>query len=328
MDTQWDDDRITITIKDRGNKSPITGLDEVGYVVQLHDQGPPGERLTRPVLLFDSESAHGTAGMFGDPTEAGAFADRRHAAEQACRRAIEAERHARKEALSERQRDLWAEEKRQEDIAKAARKAAKEADTQARALAEEAEKPDIAVSCNPSDDGWSLWVGPCYTDGTQDGDPRQLAFVGHGLLGPRKLLDDKTPVKRVGKDPAAAKAHYDREAEQAGPVHPADQPTTRKKKTPPRVGKAALPTQHVADSNGLPIGLGSKVSFTVDDGEGGDETLEGKVTKIGDMDPRGAHRVEIEGEDGHPHDLMATECTLVPADEPTDDPEWSEPDAA
>jgi hypothetical protein len=303
MTSQWDDDRIRITIKDRGNKSLITGLDEVGYVVQLHDHGPPGERSTRGVLLFDSEAAHGTAGLFGDPTEAREFADRRLAAEFACQRAIEAERHARKEALSERQRDLWAEEKRQKDIAKAANKAAKEADQQARALAQEAESPDIAVSCNPSDDGWSLWVGPCYTDGTQGGDPRQMVLEGHGMLGPRKLADDKTPANE-SKAP---------------------------RRLPPKLknpkGKPAAP-QHVPDSAGLPIALGSRVTFLVADGEGVLQESEGTITKIGALDPSGVHMVEIES-DGKPYDALATECTRVQADDmPMDDKHWPDPEAA
>jgi hypothetical protein len=329
MTSQWDDDRIRITIKDRGNKSPITGLDEVGYVVQLHDHGPPGERSVRGVLLFDSESAHGTAGLFGDPTEARAFADRRIAAEFACQRAIEAERHARKEALSERQRDLWSEEKRQKDIAKAANKAAKEADQQARALAQEAESPDIAVSCNPSDDGWSLWVGPCYTDGTQGGDPRQMVLEGHGMLGPRKIADDKTPAKRQGKDPKAAADYYESEAANAGDVHPDDKP--KAKRLPPlRKGKPApAAPQYVPDSAGLPIALGSRVTFLVADGEGVLQESEGSITKIGGLDPSGVHMVEIES-DGKPYDALATECTRVQAEDMPMDEQWPDigPEAA
>lgn len=325
METQWDDDRIRATVKERSTKSPITGLDEVGWIVQLHDLGPTGERLTKPFALFDSESTHGSAGVFHDSEAAQAFADRRLVAELRCQREIEAERHRRKDVLSERQREQWAEEKRQKEIAKAANKAAKAADDLARALAAEAENPGIAISCNPAEDGWSLWVAPCWTEGTQDGDPRQLVMEGMGLLGPRKLTDDKTPSRRAGKDPADAQAFYDREAERAGPVHPADQP---KRMPPKRKGKAGAPTpEHVADSAGLPIGLGSRVQISVQDGAGGWTEVEGDVVKIGALDKSGVHKVEIEDSSGMPYEVLATECTrCATGEEPTEG--WDDPEAA
>jgi hypothetical protein len=327
MDTQWDDDRIRATVRERSSKSPITGLDEVGWIVQLHDLGPADGRSAKPVLVFDSESTHGSAGVFHDDQTAQAFADRRRAAELRCQREIEAERHRRKEELSERQRDLWAEQARQKEIAKEANKAAKAADDLARKLAEEAANPTIAISCNPAEDGWSLWVAPCWTEGTQDGDPRQLVMEGMGLLGPRKLTDDKAPAKgkRSGKDPAVAQAFYDREAEQAGPQHPADQP----KRTPPKrkAKPAAPPPEHVAESAGLPIGLGSRVQISVQDGSGGWTDVEGDIVKIGALDPSGVHMVEIEDGNGLPYDALATECTRVATgEEPTEG--WDDPEAA
>lgn len=298
MDTQWDDDRVRATLRERSNTSAITGLPEVGFIVQLHDHGPPGERLTKPVLMFDSESAHGTAGQFGDHAEADAFADRRQAAELRRQREIEVEQRRRKDTLSERLRECWEEERRQKEIAKAASKAAKDADALARQLAEEAESPEISVSCNPTDDGWSLWVAPCWTDGTQDGDPRQLAIVGSGMLGPRKLAasDEPKPRKRRGKKP------------------------------PPR-SKPAAP-ENVADAGGLPIKIGSAVTISVRaDGLGGWEDIRGQVTKIGAEDPSGAHEVEIAGEDGRPYSALSTECVRSEdGDEPVDD--WPDPEPA
>lgn len=292
MDTQWDDNRIRATVKARSNPSPVTGLQEVGFVAQLHDHGPAGERFAKPVLLFDSESGHGTAGVFGDERSAQAFADRRLEAELRCQREIEAERHRRRDALSERQRDLWAEEKRQKEIAAEARKAATDADKQARKLAEEADEPEIAISCNPSEDGWSLWVAPCWTDGTQDGDPRQLAIAGTGMLGPRKVATSEP--KRRGLDPAEALVAFDK-------------PKRKGKRPPPR-------TSHVPDTKGQPIGIGTEVTF-----HGGS----GRVTAIrGEGDEV---MLEIEDETGMPCDILPDDVTRVEDDQPGD---WPDPEAA
>lgn len=308
MTTQWDDDRIRASAKERTNRSPVTGLPEVGFVVQLFDLGPPGERSPKPRLLFDSESAHGTAGVFGDQHEALAFCERRHAAELRCQREIEAERHRRKEQLSERQRDLWAEEHRQKEIAKAARKAALEADEQARKLAEEAASPEISIACNPSEDGWSLWVAPCWTDGTQEGDPRQLVIEGSGMLGPRRLVGSDDPPRR-GLDPKAVLAAYDDEASNTPEARPPRDKRKRKRTVSVRV----------PDSKGRPIGVGSLVQFSVDDGP----DRKGQVMAIGG---RGEGSVEIEDDEGKPWDAMASECTLVDGDEQASD--WPDPEAA
>ena len=82
----------------------------------------------------------------------------------------------------------------------------------------------------------------------------------------------------------------------------------------------------MGDASGLPIGLGSRVQFSVQDGDTWTD-LEGKITRIGALDPSGAHEVEIEDDGGHPYQALATECTRVPADdEPTED--WPDPEAA
>ena len=319
--TTWDDDRIRATVKERSSKSPITGLDEVGWIVQLHDLGPADGRAAKPVLLFDSEGVHGTSGVFHDDQAAQSFADRRLAGELRRQRETEAERHRRKEALSERQRDLWAEEHRQKEIAKAANKAAKAADEQARKLAEEAQDPAIALSCNPAEDGWSLWVAPCWTDGTQDGDPRQLVIEGSGMLGPRKLADDKTPAKpKAGMYPL-----LDQDAAEEIIADAERRKGKRARKSKP--APTLPPPDHVADSAGLPLKKGSRVAFDVQGGDGRYETITGTVTQILGLDASGVHRVEIEGERGEPYEALATECTRVPEpDEPTED--WDDPEAA
>lgn len=312
--SKWDDDRLVARVVTRGTKSEISGLDEVGFVVQVLDTGPLGERLAKPVALFDSEGVHGTAGRFPDHETAQTYADRRLAGMMRLAREIEAERHRRKEQLSERQRDLWAEEKRQKEIAKAANKAAKEADEQARKLADEAEDPVISLSCNPSEDGWSLWVAPCWTDGTQDGDPRQLVIEGSGMLGPRKLVDSegRSDAPRPGRDPAQDAQTYER--------------TPGGNRKPPKRKAAQAPTkapQHVQDAAGLPLRVGSKVLVLLKDGERLQEH-EASVEEILRQDPSGSWWITVADEAGIPADVLSGECRKVEGREPTDD----EPEAA
>lgn len=298
--TQWDDDRLVLQIVTRGTKSAITGLDEVGFVVTIGDAGPPDGRTARPRGLFDSEAVHGEAGRFHDEETAQEFGERRLAGMLRQAREIEAERHRRKEALADRQAELWAEEHRQKEIAKAANKAAKEAEQLARKLSEEAQEPVIALSCNPGEPGWSLWVAPCWTDGTQDGDPRQLVMEGMGLVGPRKLADDGG--EQPGKDPTADRAQYDREAKAA------DKP----RRMPPR--RKAEPTaklpEHVPDAQGLPLRVGSKV-------EVGDQ--EAEVLRVLRQDPSGQYWVELEARDGEILERLSGECVKVEGRDPAED---------
>lgn len=292
MSTKWDEDRVRAVVKERASKSPITGLDEVGFVVQVWDHGPPDGRSAKPLLMFDSEGVLGTAGVFASEGEALVYAGRREAGELRRQREIEKERHRRREALSERQRDLWAEQARQKEIAKAANKAAKAADDLARKLADEADDPAIALSCNPSEDGWSLWVAPCWTDGTQEGDPRQLVMEGMGLMGPRKLAEAGAEPKPKGKRGKGKKAP---------PRHEA----------PPK-----LPT-HVPDVSGLPLRVGSRVEIP------GLDVKAGRLTEIRRQDPDGAFIVEVEDDHGMPREVASSECCKIEGRE-GEDPTWPE----
>jgi hypothetical protein len=308
--TQWDDDRLVLQVVTRGTKSAITGLDEVGFVVTIGDAGPPDGRTNRPRCLFDSEAVHGEAGRFHDEETAREFGQRRLAGMLRQAREIEAERHRRKEALADRQADLWAEEHRQKEIAKAANKAAKEAEQLARKLSEEAQEPVIALSCNPSEPGWSLWVAPCWTDGTQDGDPRQLVMEGMGLTGPRKLADDSEEPKarkRAGKDPAVDRAQYD-EAK----------PTGKPRRMPPRrkdpESSAKLP-EHVPDAQGLPLRVGSRVECP--DGDGA--LYFATVLRIVRQDQSGGYIVECEDDCGVPVERLSMELIKQEGRDPAED---------
>lgn len=282
MSTLWDDDRVVLEVKERSSRDPITGLDNVGWVVQILDAGPLAARHPRPKLMFDSDMVHHEAGVFHDHAAAQEFGDRMRAGTLRQQQEIERIRHARKEVLSERQLEHWAEQARQKALAAAATKAAREADEAARKLAVEADAPEVALSCNPTGEGWSLWLGPSLTDGTEGGDPRQLVMegLGIGLKGPQRLAgagDEKPkatrlPPKRKGSKPAS--------------------PTARPEEVP--------------DAQGFPIGRGSAVTLS------GEDDARATVVEIGAFDVKaGQWTITVEREDGGPADVLASECMRV-----------------
>lgn len=175
---------------DGGHPGQLNCMDAVGLVVRLYDRGPADGRLGEPLLLVDSEVAHGGTGIFGSEKEAEQYRDRLRDAHLAAGRAREQLVEERCKGLPDLGHECIAAEALALAEASAARSRAKAATERHKKLTGDARDPQVLVNCQPRGEGWTVQAALCETEG-QTGEPRALASLGGTQPGKGRAAKSK-----------------------------------------------------------------------------------------------------------------------------------------
>lgn len=312
MTTQWDAERLRAKVESWTPRAgQQIGLGQsTGLVVRVYDHGPADGRQTPGALVFDSEVAHGSAGIFGGSDEARDFADRIEEAILMREQWREDIQHERREGLDAAQGSRFREYDRAKAEAAEATARAKVQQKEIRTLRDEAAAPDVVLDCPLRGEGYRVILSPSLTDGTiEEAEGRTLVNT---IPDPKPKTASR---RRSGTVIVPAATAID---EAIAATEAAKPKGRRKKKKTPEPEEAApkLP-KHVPDAGGLPLRIGSRV-----DCPGHPHIREAEVTKILRQDQDGSFIVEVEDQDGIPTVAASTELVKIEGRDEPDDQDW------